>query len=307
ITEKSTKGIGETISSVLSTLKIPKENVKSFVYASPEIQAECFSAGQDECVLRFSSALINLLTLDELKFVIGHELGHFLFRHKGISNQPDFWQMQAQEVSADRIGLICAGNLDIAFRAILKTVSGLDSSILKFNISEFISQMKGFLKVANNNSFFSTHPSMVLRSRALIWFSMDDSFKDFYDLNEQTKESLLKIDEKIKKDFLKERKIFQELETEHIFTEIQFWLLAQMVYETGSFSKTVQNEISLNYSDDATNKLKSLFLNFSKDEVKHHISSHIIRCTEKLKNISMDDVSARLDHLKAELNKKLHI
>src|SRR5690606_30615159 len=86
ITEKSTKGIGETISSVLSTLKIPKENVKSFVYASPEIQAECFSAGQDECVLRFSSALINLLTLDELKFVIGHELGHFLFRHKGISN-----------------------------------------------------------------------------------------------------------------------------------------------------------------------------------------------------------------------------
>ncbi len=112
---------------VCKRLRIHIKCLEAFVYPSSEIQAECYSGGDDTCVIRFSSALIDLLDEREFSFVVGHELGHFLLKHNLINSDKStdsiecFMQIRHQEISADRVGLISCGSLDIAIKALMKT------------------------------------------------------------------------------------------------------------------------------------------------------------------------------------------
>ena len=273
VNEKSTKKIGKTINEVKNFLKIPRSSVKTFVYSSPEIQAECFLGSESECILRVTSGLIKLLSQEELKFVVGHELGHFLLGHSGIFNPREFWKSQAQEISADRVGLLCAGSLDIAFRTILKTTSGLGEEHLTFDIGEFVSQMKKFLEVACMKNDESTHPSMVLRSRALIWFSMSDYFLCFP--NNLSRLSLEKTDSKVIADFNKERQVINKIERKNIKNEFVFWVIADFIFRQGKFSKKSQDIIKKIIGGEKLNNLKSLLSNFTSSEVEEEIKKNI--------------------------------
>jgi Zn-dependent protease with chaperone function len=79
----------------------------------------------------FSSALIEAFDDQELAFVVGHELGHHMFSHHevpvsqlsresqleaGVVLELYAWSRYA-EISADRAGLACVGELDSAARA----------------------------------------------------------------------------------------------------------------------------------------------------------------------------------------------
>src|SRR6266436_8781104 len=66
---------------VCNRLELPQESVSPFIYSSKDVQAECYASQARQCVLRFSSGLIDLLDEQEFEFVIGHELGHFLLDH----------------------------------------------------------------------------------------------------------------------------------------------------------------------------------------------------------------------------------
>ena len=131
-----TPDLSDRLISVYKNLKVPVESVAAFVHASPEIQAECYSATDTECVLRFSSALIDLLNEREFAFVAGHEIGHFLLEH-GLTRKDahqesiEFMiEQRSQEISVDRIGLLACGSLDVAIQALMKTVSGLSAPTL---------------------------------------------------------------------------------------------------------------------------------------------------------------------------------
>lgn len=269
INNRSTKNIGNTIEEVKDFLKIPAPSVKAFAYASPEIQAECFLGPGDECILRLTSGLLNLLSQDELRFVIGHELGHFLLGHSGVFDSNEFWLSQAQEVSADRVGLLCAGSLEIALRAILKTTSGLGDELLTFNISEFVQQMRKFLEVACIKNNESTHPSMVLRSRALIWFSTSEYFLEYPEV--QSGVSLSKIDDKVIFDFDKEKQVLNEAEKIQVEQDLMFWLSAEFIFNQGKFLKSTQKHLEQVVGVEKVGKLKSLLSNFTHSEVGEKI------------------------------------
>ena len=82
ISELSTPNLFNCTIKVIKNLNLDSSlDINFFVYASQEVQAECFAFSQKKCFIRFSSSLVNLLDEDELCFVIGHELGHFLLRH----------------------------------------------------------------------------------------------------------------------------------------------------------------------------------------------------------------------------------
>ena len=72
--------------------------------------------------------------------MIGHELGHFLLDHHHANvgftsaNPEYFRQRRAQEISVDRLGLLSCGSLDVALRALMKTVSGLTERHLRFDV-----------------------------------------------------------------------------------------------------------------------------------------------------------------------------
>ena len=149
ISKKVAPTLSKSLNQVYKRLKIPKKAVDAFVYASPEIQAECFTGSTSECIIRFSSSLIDIMTTNEFEFIVGHELGHFLLGHSGIINKDvnqeslEYFMLQrSREISSDRIGLLACKSLDVAVKALMKIVSGLNNQYLKLDVGEFISQLK---------------------------------------------------------------------------------------------------------------------------------------------------------------------
>ena len=87
-------------------------------------------------------------------------------------------QSRAQEISVDRVGLVACGDLSVAIRAMMKTVSGLEHRHLRFDAGQFISQVSR-LSQGTSDEVWNSHPSMVVRSRALLWFSMDNDLEGY--------------------------------------------------------------------------------------------------------------------------------
>ncbi len=244
--------IGDAVTPSLSTslrrvyerLHIPAEAVQAFVYASPAIQAEYFASNTKICVIRFSSAIVDLLDEDEIEFVAGHELGHFLLGH-GLKNRRDreeslefCMQLRSQEISVDRIGLMACRSLDVAVRALMKTASGLSSRHLRFDVSTFLSQLRHVDLKSGFQGAITSHPSIVVRCRALLWFSLGDFFRKgerFYFV-----ELMNRLDAMVQKDLAKyvdgpaRQRIAEAKEN------LAFWMAAYEVVQDNVFAKREQ-------------------------------------------------------------------
>ena len=55
-----------------------------YVYSSPQYNAACFKPEDGRLFVIFSSSLLEAFQGSELKFVIGHEFGHHVYRHHDI-------------------------------------------------------------------------------------------------------------------------------------------------------------------------------------------------------------------------------
>ena len=152
------------------------------MYASPELRAECYASSTIQCIIRFSSSLVDLLDEEEFAFVAGHELGHFLLGHglTHIERQSEsieyFIQQRAQEISVDRIGLVACDSVDVALRALMKVASGLNDRHLRFDVGAFIAQLRMTAPNSGSDNHRASHPSILVRCRALLWFSLNDVF-----------------------------------------------------------------------------------------------------------------------------------
>ena len=81
------------------------------------------SFNDENCIITLTSAVINLLEFNEIKFILGHELGHFLLSHNieeniNLESQEGYIKKRAQEISVDRIGLLACKDINIATKAI---------------------------------------------------------------------------------------------------------------------------------------------------------------------------------------------
>lgn len=110
-----------------------------------------FTAGTDEyAFISISPGLCNFYSNRELSFVIGHECGHIAARHmvyhtlvevltgtitphlgaigtllSSTAGIPLMAWSRRSEITADRAGLLCCGDLAIAERALLRLVTGI--------------------------------------------------------------------------------------------------------------------------------------------------------------------------------------
>lgn len=254
VTSLITPIISKCIDNVTGNLKIPSSAVTTYVYASKDLNASCTAGNDVECIIQLSSGLIDILEDDELEFVIGHELGHFLYSHSLTEGQSDnenlefFSQKRAQEFSADRIGLLSSGDLNASVRAMMKVNSGLSSKHLKFNVGEFISQLSRTEDLVMPSNFQPTHPPILVRCRALLWFA---SNKDDYSTSE-----IEKIDKKIQKDIDKYVdpaviEIIKELKD-----SVKLWLSASLIIEDGRFDKNEQEQFEKSFGKDKLEKFK---------------------------------------------------
>ncbi len=186
-----------------------------FIHSSPIAQAGCTYLG-DDCPLGviLFSGLVELLTTAELRFVIGHEIGHFLFGHHNftLENTSQLtpskrhaylsWH-RAAEISADRVGLVCAQSENDAVAAILKIASGLSTKHLRLDAFAYQQQAKKIIEAGNVYGSQDSHPSLPLRARAIHWFAMSESYSNWCNLGLADTLSNNEVDDIIRKDLSK--------------------------------------------------------------------------------------------------------
>lgn len=168
-----------------------------FVTQSPTVNAFCI--GMDTPFIVVTSGLYDPMSHDELRFVIGHELGHALSGHavyrtmlmhltrlasvfgfmpvggwalRAIVAGLYEWQRKS-ELSGDRAGLLCGQDVDAAIRVELKLAGG--GRLDKLDSQAFLAQAReyersgdmrdGLLKLMNLE--LQTHPFSVLRAADL--------------------------------------------------------------------------------------------------------------------------------------------
>ncbi|MFG0286141.1 MAG: M48 family metallopeptidase [Phycisphaerales bacterium JB039] len=178
------------------------EPVHLYVMPGPQINAGALARLQDDDahIISMTSAMVTSMTDDELRFALGHELGHLGLRHAGVmiayqllarsedesengsskhKSRPqmlerrlDKWNRLA-EFSADRIGLLaCAGRLDVAVSAFFKMASGLGPEHLRFDLSAFLEQLEEIQHLDRKEVLARfSHPATPVRARALQLFS----------------------------------------------------------------------------------------------------------------------------------------
>ncbi|PXX60253.1 Zn-dependent protease with chaperone function [Nocardia tenerifensis] len=168
-----------------------------FVLQNPHVSA--FTIGMDQPFIVLTTGLIELMDTEELRFVIGHELGHALSGHAvyrtmlmhllrlsaSIGWMPvGGWALRAivaalmewsrkSELSGDRAGLLCVQDVDTSVRVHMKLAGG--TWIKEMNHGAFLSQADdydrsgdlrdGVLKLLNLE--LQSHPFSVLRAAEL--------------------------------------------------------------------------------------------------------------------------------------------
>jgi len=191
LTEKMSPSIHAMAQDCIEKLNVTIP-LELYVFSSPSFNAACFKPEDDRLYVMFSSSLLEGFTEQELKYVMGHELGHHIYSHHDVpigyllkgERHPSprmalelfAWSRYA-EISADRAGAHCAQDFPAVASALFKLSSGLTSDLIKFDLDDFLAQVDEMQIVdaepgdgAPKGDWFSTHPFSPLRVKALQHF-----------------------------------------------------------------------------------------------------------------------------------------
>lgn len=200
------------------------------VYVTPqhEFNATCYREIHGPTVLTLSSRLLEVFSPAELRFVIGHELGHAVFDHYGlpmpltamiedvggtyvsrhVSLKLYAWCRSA-ELSADRIGLLCAGDPQAAASGFFKLASGMASPRVVPDLATFARQVESLASApeAREKEYdedtldcFSTHPYNPVRVRAVWAFSRSTPFNAAIGRSADSQWSLEEVEQIVDRD-----------------------------------------------------------------------------------------------------------
>lgn len=163
-------------------------------------------------IVNINSGLVALMTKEELKFVIGHELGHLINKDTALSRLISFvfpqgttppitllykirLHNQLAELVADRYGFKATGNLEACVTAFFKMASGLD--LQKMNVSidvllqDNLKHLEYFLK--DKGLSRATHPVNPIRVQAINLFANSQSQEELDRGMDQLISILLKV------------------------------------------------------------------------------------------------------------------
>jgi Zn-dependent protease with chaperone function len=178
------------------------EPVEFFISNSPDFNASAASSQEEDepHLVNLNSGLVNALDEDELRFVIGHELGHiisknidikgiieFIFpKYQGIPlllyNKISLWD-KLSELTADRYGLIACGDPSKCVSAFFKMSSGLSLDRYKLNLATFLEENEKLLESfrKENTINVASHPMNPIRIKALEYFAQSKVYGSILD------------------------------------------------------------------------------------------------------------------------------
>ncbi len=163
-----------------------------------------FTAGTDDyAFISISTALCRFFTTEELHFIIGHECGHIAAGHvlyhtlaailageiaarlgplgpllQLTLGVPLAAWSRRSEVTADRAGLICCGDIEIAERALLRVVTGM-ADVERVDIDDYLRRFRQVTehhKLGQWQALFKNHPMIPRRIIALRLFAESELY-----------------------------------------------------------------------------------------------------------------------------------
>lgn len=185
-------------------------------YITGDSTVNAFSlAAEDEGaphIVNVNSALFDLMSQDELRFVIGHELGHLINKDSALSRLIRFvfppetrvpvslqykirLHEQLAELVADRYGYIAAEDLGVCVTAFFKMASGLDLAKINVSIDALIADNSRRLEYFLNDKGVSraSHPVNPIRVQALNLFANAKTQQELHEGMDQLISILLKV------------------------------------------------------------------------------------------------------------------
>ena len=186
INHKNSPSLFDAFCDVKKKLKINSSNIDLYIENNPSINAGLAFIKKSRYVVFLNSGLVNLLNLEEIKFVIGHELGHLKYQHHKIVKNPGkrclpiftirlFEHSRYAEISADRCGLISVESLKVAKSALLKIATGTNLNYLCEDSIGIKVQLNAIKDILNSNKGLIdeklSHPYSLIRIYALEKFN----------------------------------------------------------------------------------------------------------------------------------------
>jgi Zn-dependent protease with chaperone function len=180
------------------------------LYISQDPVANAWALGLDKPFIVLNSGIVELMDPEEIRFVIGHELGHVLSGHtvyntmlrnllllvtrlamvplawiglKAVVWGLEEWSRKA-EMSSDRAGLLATQDVDAARRALMKLAGG--RRLAEFSSDEFHKQAREYDAVPDVRDSLlkllqlqgTTHPFAVVRFAELDRWANDGEYRD---------------------------------------------------------------------------------------------------------------------------------
>jgi Zn-dependent protease with chaperone function len=167
--------------------------VQVFVVPLNVLNAYTFGLSSPKAIVIYGG-LLNVMDADEMKFIIGHEMGHVRLGHTwlnsivgGMAGIPSpfgaavilyfafRWWNRACEYSADRAGLLACGNLNKAVSALVKIETG--GRYTPADQQRALQPLSGEdALVEDFGDLFSTHPGIKRRVEQLRAFAASPDY-----------------------------------------------------------------------------------------------------------------------------------
>ncbi|MBQ6649074.1 MAG: M48 family metalloprotease [Muribaculaceae bacterium] len=191
-----------------------KDKVDFYITGDSDVNAFSLAA-EDEGeahIVNVNSALFDLMSNDELRFVVGHELGHLINKDTALVRLINFvfppeaavpvtlqykirLHEQLAELVADRYGYLATEDLGVCVTAFFKMASGLDLQKMNVSIDALIAdnnrRLEYFLK--DKGVSRSSHPVNPIRVQALNLFATCKSQEELQKGMDELISILLKV------------------------------------------------------------------------------------------------------------------
>jgi len=339
ISQKMAPDLFQRVTTAQQKLGLEDKHIELYIYNSPEPNASCTYIGGDNIILTFSSGLLKSMDTDEVNFVIGHELGHALFRHyalptysilegenldAGDAMKVMSWSRRA-EISADRAGVYVCQNPAAAISSFLKLSCGVAQPIIDFDLKEYSLQIQDLSELAKSledtSHCYSSHPFNPIRVMAVDLYGQSDRYQQL--TGQGTAEKTLdEIDEAISQvlDYMEPG---TDEEKQAMINQAVFWGGAWVAYADGVLAdEEAENLISqagqdvfdqgmalLNASSDALQTAKDQFAEVCKPLLVLGPSERcsfiqrlvvVARADQNIDDREMDALMAMADIMKVE-------
>ena len=197
VTEKMSPKLYHIFHDVKNKLNY-KKNIDFYITNSAELNAFALTRSDDKDtdIININSALISMFDDDELRFVVGHEIGHLITRYARVvrlinfifpdpekvplilAHRIELWQ-KVSELTADRFGFIASPKVEKCVSGFFKMASGLSTDRIDFDYKAYLIDNEKILEYFTQNRNMFTHPVNPLRIKAKKLFSESSLYGDF--------------------------------------------------------------------------------------------------------------------------------